>query len=198
MKTEIVPFKTISFHKDMVHALAKPERAIISGLVNQEDAAHILHMAIGVAGEVGELLENLLDELGRENLVEEIGDIEFYMRGLSQAIGYKDLLKSHKVILGSDLAYSTAIKAATYASIRASQLLDAIKKMAIYEKALDKELAFKAFTGLLYCIESVRVAFDITRTECLEHNISKLGKRYSGGTYTNLAAQVRADKTEGE
>lgn len=52
---------------------------------------HQLHMALGVAGEGGELIEAFAkaichDELlDHENLEEELGDIEFYLEGVRQA-----------------------------------------------------------------------------------------------------------------
>lgn len=54
--------------------------------------AHLLHMAIGIAGEAGELLDavlkHILEEqlIDRENVVEELGDIEFFMEGLRHAL----------------------------------------------------------------------------------------------------------------
>ena len=79
----------------MVEALCKPGHDIIMELT--ADKAHALHMAVGISGESGELLdcikkhtmynrpidrENLV-----ENLVEELGDIEFYLEGLRQVFG---------------------------------------------------------------------------------------------------------------
>lgn len=112
-------------HHDLVAALAKPGADIVAELT--ADQAHILHMAIGVSGEAGELLDAVKKAtiyqkpIDRENVVEELGDLEFYMEGLRQGLG-------------------------------------------------------------------------ITREETLQHNIAKLSKRYSGGAYSNQAAQDRADK----
>lgn len=55
----------------------------------------ILHMAIGVAGEAGELLDAIKKfvvyqkTLDVENVVEELGDLEFYMQGLRSALNIK-------------------------------------------------------------------------------------------------------------
>lgn len=116
-------------HADMVKALAKPGEQIAEEL-NAEDA-HIMHMAIGVSGEAGELLDAIKKkviyrkDLDRVNVVEELGDLEFYMEGLRQGLG-------------------------------------------------------------------------ITREECLQANIDKLGTRYKGFQYSNQSAQDRADKPEGQ
>lgn len=52
--------------------------------------ADLLHMAIGIAGEAGELLDAVLshilnaEPLDLENVIEELGDLEFYSEGLRQ------------------------------------------------------------------------------------------------------------------
>ncbi len=114
-------------HPQLVSMLAKPGGKIIADLT--PDSAHLLHMAVGVAGESGELLDAIkkatfyCKPLDRENVVEELGDLEFYMEGLRQATG-------------------------------------------------------------------------ITREEVLAHNIAKLMKRYSSGTYSDKEARDRADKVQ--
>ena len=78
-------------YPEMVEMLAKPGRQIISELM--ADQAHALHMAVGIAGESGELLDAIKKHtmyqkpLDRENVVEELGDLEFYMEGLRQGLG---------------------------------------------------------------------------------------------------------------
>ena len=77
-------------HSEMVTALAKSGQVI----VNEVDGAdmHILHMAVGVSGEAGELIDAVKKAviyrkpLDRENVVEELGDLEFYMEGLRQGL----------------------------------------------------------------------------------------------------------------
>ena len=82
--------KMINF-EDMVKVLAKPGEAIIAQLT--PDTAHNIHMAIGISGEAGELLDAVKKQaiynkpIDRENVVEELGDLEFYMEGLRQRLG---------------------------------------------------------------------------------------------------------------
>lgn len=77
-------------HQDLVRALAKPGNDILSGLT--AGRCHILHMAVGIAGEAGELLDAIKKHviygkpLDLENVLEELGDLEFYMEGLRQKI----------------------------------------------------------------------------------------------------------------
>jgi NTP pyrophosphatase (non-canonical NTP hydrolase) len=77
------------------------------------------------------------------------------------------------------------------------ELLDTIKKHAIYKKPLDMENVLEELGDLEYFMEGVRQAVGLTREECLKHNVDKLTKRY-GSKYSNEAAQIRADKQHGK
>lgn len=78
-------------HDEMVRTLAKPGQDIISSLT--PETADLLHMALGVGGEAGELEDAIKKHviynkpLDRENVVEELGDLEFYMRRIRQVVG---------------------------------------------------------------------------------------------------------------
>lgn len=82
--------KAEEFEK-MVMALAKPGEAIIRVLTPEQ--AHALHMAVGASGEAGELLDAIKKwviyqkPLDLVNVLEELGDIEFYLQGLRTGLG---------------------------------------------------------------------------------------------------------------
>lgn len=94
----------------MVAALAKPGEAILPSLT--PDRCHLLHMAIGVSGEAGELLDAIKKvaihnkPIDRENVVEELGDLEFYMEGLRQGLGItrEETLQANVAKLGARYA----------------------------------------------------------------------------------------------
>jgi NTP pyrophosphatase (non-canonical NTP hydrolase) len=73
-----------------VAALVKPGGAILSTLTDSKVDAW--HNATGVSGEAGELLDAIKKyvvynkPLDRVNVVEELGDLEFYMEGLRQSL----------------------------------------------------------------------------------------------------------------
>jgi len=77
-------------HSKMVNNLAKDGQDIINDLTPEK--AHTVHMAIGISGEAGELLDAIKKyvmynkPLDRENVVEELGDLEFYIEGLRQSL----------------------------------------------------------------------------------------------------------------
>lgn len=76
---------------DMVKVLAKKGDVIAAELTAKD--AHLLHMVVGVSGESGELLDAVKKAviyrkpLDRENVIEELGDLEFYLEGLRQGLG---------------------------------------------------------------------------------------------------------------
>lgn len=78
-------------HSEMVAALVKPGDDIIVSLTPAK--ADLWHMATGVSGESGELLDAIKKHviynkpLDRNNVVEELGDLEFYMEGIRQNLG---------------------------------------------------------------------------------------------------------------
>ena len=83
-------FKEVN-HRLMVAELAKSGEDIVKTL--SPSMAHNLHMAVGVSGEAGELLDAIKKytvynkPLDLENVIEELGDLEFYMEGLRQGLG---------------------------------------------------------------------------------------------------------------
>ncbi len=77
--------------EEMVTFLVKPGQAILDSMT--PDKIDLLHMAVGISGEAGELLDAVKKvtvynkPVDRANVVEELGDLEFYMEGLRQRMG---------------------------------------------------------------------------------------------------------------
>lgn len=78
-------------HDELVRALAKDGSTIAQEMTGKD--AHIMHMAIGISGEAVELLDAVKKrviyrkDLDLLNVIEELGDIEFYLEGLRQGLG---------------------------------------------------------------------------------------------------------------
>lgn len=83
-------YKGVVF-SDMVATLVKPGQAIVESLTPEK--MDLLHVAVGVAGEAGELLDAVKKyvvynkPLDVENMTEELGDLSFYMERIYQIIG---------------------------------------------------------------------------------------------------------------
>ncbi len=80
----------------------------------------------------------------------------------------------------------------------AGELLDAIKKAAVYRKPLDRANVIEELGDIEFYMEGLRQGLGITREETLQANIAKLSKRYGQFEYSDQAAQNRADKPEGQ
>lgn len=76
-------------YSGFVASKVKSGEAILDSLTPEK--AHIIHMSMGVAGEAGELIDAIKKytmynkQADMENIIEELGDLEFYMEGLRQA-----------------------------------------------------------------------------------------------------------------
>jgi len=78
-------------HREFVRKLCKAGSVIAEELT--PDDCHRLHMAIGISGEAGELLDAVKKstiyrkQLDIANIVEECGDLLFYIAGMLDSIG---------------------------------------------------------------------------------------------------------------
>ena len=86
------------------------------------------------------------------------------------------------------------LHAAVGISGEAGELLDAVKKAAIYNKPIDRENVIEELGDLEFYMEQLRQRIGVSRGETLAANIAKLSVRYQGLRYTDQAAQDRADK----
>lgn len=79
-------------HPELVKALCKNGACISLEMTGRR--AHLLHMASKLCSEAGEIMDAVgkhvfyNQPLDVDNVVEELGDLEFYMEGLRQSIGY--------------------------------------------------------------------------------------------------------------
>lgn len=90
-----------------------------------------------------------------------------------------------------------ALHMAVGISGEAGEVLDIVKKIAVYQKPMTSEMRVKLVEELgdiEFYLRGLYAGTGISRQEALLHNMEKLGKRYIEGTYSDKAAQERADK----
>ena len=93
-------------YSEMVESLKKPGTAILRDMDCVK--LDLIHMAIGISGEAGELLDAVKKAtiynkpIDRENVIEELGDLEFYMEGLRQVmnISREEVISANMAKLG--------------------------------------------------------------------------------------------------
>lgn len=181
----------------LVATLAKPGKDIIASLTPEK--AHLLHMAVGISGEAGELLIAIKNyvihaqPLDLPNVIEELGDQEFYMEGMRQGAGIEraEILPHERP---SPYGRPTILDHAIENACEASELLDLIKKHVIYNRALDRDAVTNKLKSMDLHMDGLHRRFHVTRDETLLANTAKLSQRYKGHTYSDSAAQARADK----
>lgn len=180
-------------HHEMVTALAKPGQAIIDTLTPVK--MHLLHMTIGLCSEVAELIDGIVVSKGRNNIVEELGDAEFYMEGARQAIEVtREQVLEMCYTDTVDEAYSELFDDTIVGvTVAAGNLLDMVKKHVIYNKPLDVPAIVVHMAAVEYFLSEIRDGEIVSREETLTANIAKLGVRYKAG-YSDKAAHERADK----
>ncbi len=86
-----------------------------------------------------------------------------------------------------------ALHAVVGISGEAGELLDAIKKVWVYGKKVDRENIIEELGDINFYMTALQNLYSIADWEIIDHNAAKLEKRYPKG-YTDQAAQERADK----
>lgn len=77
-------------HEDLVKNLVKPQEELLKEATAVDMG--LIHMIMGLSGEVGELLDAVKKHviyhkaLDVDNVIEELGDIEFYLEGFRQCL----------------------------------------------------------------------------------------------------------------
>lgn len=110
-------------YADFVQSRTKPGERIKEEITSIE--AHLVHMVMGISGEAGELLDAVKKAtvyrkpLDVNNVVEELGDLEFYMEGLRSALGIQreEVIRANMIKLG--VRYSD-----TYSDVAAQERAD--------------------------------------------------------------------------
>lgn len=160
-----------------------------------EPEGKLVHAAVGM---VGELVE-LLDAIDRANQREELGDLMFYLvAGYNTLVDLDPKLANFRVVAAKAMSLADC----QTAMLRGCALfLDQAKKAWIYRKPLDPQ-ALVLFAGYAYTIsdllDQLITFYGFTRQEVELDNRLKLVKRYAGAQYTDAAAQARADKPAGQ
>ena len=112
-------------HAQMVAKLLKNPSDI---LPMTEDNADLVHAVLGIAGEAGELVDAIKkvviygQVIDLENVVEELGDLEFYLEGLRQRLAVsRELCLEYnikKLLTGEKARYAEGLYTDEFAGLR--------------------------------------------------------------------------------
>lgn len=190
-------------HPELVKALVKPGSSIAASL--SSGGADLWHAATGVAGETGEIIEAVLlhidsaDAIDRDNMVEELGDMEFYLEQTRQNLRI-DRNETLCLIAANDrrAPCSSLLYDASQLAAAGSKLLDLAEKAVVYAKQPERFSFVMTLAAVELGMDHIREHCGITREETLAGNIAKLSVRYASGRYSDKQAQSRADKVAGQ
>ena len=146
------------------------------------EAMNACHIAMGLAGELGELFED------DANFKEEYGDYEFYLQAalLHYGLTHKECMPSQFCVSAHDFIFWTG------------QLVDCIKREYIYNKPRELDRIKEVIGNLCRHLADSYTDTATTRQDILQQNATKLQARYASMYYTDEQANARADKTEKE
>lgn len=183
---------------ELVRALAKPGADILATLTPEK--CHLIHMAIGLAGEAGEILECEVND--HKNMLEELGDAHFYLEGELQGIELYGLQLNGVLRLAtypdfpeylSKLPYEISLR--MQIAILCGRIIDTVKKYTVYNKpTLEREELLQHMIRLEASLIYLRNYYGFTDTQVHADNLRKLGDRYKKLMYSDKAAIERADK----
>lgn len=182
------PLVTPPYHQ-VVADLCKPGVDIIKDLVPIN--AQAMHMAIGVSKEVAELLAAVIQK-NTALIIEELGDIEFYVLGAFQTAGCNPI--GHRDYKGAFDSYDIYGLV-----IAAGDLLDAGNRLGNYADDTKWDLYRHTLAKVRIELDKFyAVMTEVSHEKAIEANIYKLvtgpKARYKDGKYSNAAANNRADK----
>lgn len=170
----------------------------------------LIHASAGITSEIAELLElqdkAFREEMGqvvldRVNLMEECGDILWYVGIACDALNCTDTVaaekdyKINKIKYDYDLAnsvYSTAATLAMHAGVFADL---AIKKFCFYGKPFNADPLIERLTSIHSLVQALLQESGYTLEDARERNIAKLKARY-GEKFSEAAALERNLDTE--
>lgn len=157
---------------------------------------HLAHMAMGVTGEMGEIIDALKKHyiygkpLDQANLVEELGDCCWYLAGLLQSVPEMcDKIEGH---MADRHMSDTVLARYRSVTVRNILLLNAVvaKSAAKLVCPINPYIYWDAVQGILEALLDTAQLLDIDLEQALEINIAKLTKRY-GDKYSDFNATNR-------
>jgi NTP pyrophosphatase (non-canonical NTP hydrolase) len=155
------------------------------------DDFELLHSAMGICTEAGEIYEIISGaiEYDKNHLVEELGDLDFYLTSLvlNSKFSSLEFENAGLEVVEEEFPLDGLI-------LSAAQILDLVKKITVYRKTVEELEFFPLIIKIDRYIDSQAIVLGMTREDIREENKRKLQKRYDQLTYSNDAAIARKDK----
>jgi len=149
----------------------------------------LLHAAMGLCTEVGELFE----VESEQHLIEEVGDVYWYLALAHDALGLD--FERYEIEIDLDTWNPRGESPIESLSIYTTDLLDMVKKQVFYGRTIDLQKAELTLFTLKAVLKAALIMEDIDPKAVLQANINKLTTRYPE-KFTEEAANNRDVKAE--
>lgn len=150
----------------------------------------ILHAALGLATEIEELLVNYSDKMDKTNVLEEVGDLTWYL-----SIFYREYPEIENVKVATSMEVKTPQGLIMSMLKGILQIQDLIKKKLYYNKPINQDSMNNLVAFLDMDIRMYLNIYDLKIEEVWERNIAKLKARY-GDKFSSDRAINRDLETE--
>lgn len=149
----------------------------------------LLHAAMGLCTEVGELFE----VESEQHLIEEVGDVFWYLALAHDALGLD--FERDEIEIDLDTWNPRGESPIESLSIYTTDLLDMVKKQVFYGRPIDLQKAELTLFTLKAVLKAALIMEDIDPKAVLQANVNKLTTRYPE-KFTEEAANNRDVKAE--
>lgn len=146
---------------------------------SDEQMEKLLHAALGLATEIEELLVNYDSTFDPTNLLEEVGDLTWYL-----SIFYREYPEIENIRIYSTMEVKEPFKETLKMLKCTLQIQDLIKKKLYYNKAINLETLFNLVATIDVLIKSYLNIYGLNIENVWETNIAKLKARY-GDKFTS-------------
>lgn len=135
----------------------------------------LVHAIFGISGEIGEIIQDLED---RANVIQEVGDILWYVAIALDAIDFDF----------EDLEYTVDVSH-TYddLTIQTSIAVDIVKRHIFYKSEFNFEKFLLAIGGIMSALYGIAEEYRFNLEKAMELNIAKLKSRYPEKFLESLA-----------
>jgi hypothetical protein len=154
--------------------LTLAEKTLSTQFNCDEKMQRVLHSVIGLATEIEELLINYTNSIDSINILEEIGDIEWY-----RSILWREYPELSKYTLNVVEKINDPYKTILEINVVILKLQDMIKKKIFYNKEINDELLINLSLELEKKIYQYIIFYNLNIEDVWERNIAKLKARYS-------------------
>ncbi len=137
----------------------------------------LLHAAVGISGECGEMFQAITSDgliKDNTNMIEETGDMLWFIANACSALD----VEMPTAIINIPPDKLNIVMLVRRLTVAASKVLDEVKRVIFYGKALDEKMLVVLIRNVVYFNYALCIALESNVTSVMEININKLKTRY--------------------